>query len=71
MNGGTQSKCVENTTTGGSSVATTLKRPSLTGCSMTSYPSPRSVDGEERAGLAFASGRRIDVDELAREPELR
>ena len=27
--------------------------------------------GDEPAGLAFAAGRRVDVDQLAREPELR
>ena len=35
MNGGTQSKCVESTTIGGSRVAMTLNRPSLTRCSTT------------------------------------
>jgi hypothetical protein len=36
-NGGTQSKCVENTTSGARpSVANTLNRPSVTGCSATS-----------------------------------
>ena len=35
-NGGTQSKCVENTTTGSAAVgAMTLKRPSTTGCRST------------------------------------
>ena len=70
-NGGTQSKCVDSTTTGASAavVARTLNRWSSTGCSMTVNAVVAKIGGEPAAGVAFAAGRGVDVDQAAREAD--
>ena len=73
-NGGTQSKCVENVTSGGRSamVATTLNRvrvhrlaPHAASRSASSSPA------DHCAGRRLAAGRRVDVDELSRDVATR
>ena len=49
----------------------TLKRPSTTGCRVDVVAEPLERARDELARLALAPGRRIDVDELARQPDLR
>ncbi len=51
----------------GRRVASTLKRVSSTRCSVTAESEAAQVVGEPAAGVAFPAGRRIDVDERARE----
>ena len=66
-NGGTQSKCVENTSRGSPIAAITLLRPPLERLLEHRIATAAQVRRNHRRDLALAAGRRIDVDQLSRE----